>query len=172
MNGLLVMLDILRARRGPQDLPADPALAVFWTGVAVAVGLAIGVPMYGATPALIMNLVDVAVLFGFVALALRFQGFVGRQVQTYTAMVGTGAILGLLMALLTLVAPIDPEAGEAPALAVLGMLALLGWLLFVYGHILHQALELSNRMAGVVIALGFVLISSVITQGVTGAVVA
>lgn len=46
------MLDILRLRRGPQDLPPDIGTLIFWLGVALVTGMAVGIPMYGAGQAL------------------------------------------------------------------------------------------------------------------------
>ena len=166
MNSLPVMLGILRLRRGPQDLPADVGTLVFWLGVALVIGMAIGIPMYGVAGALALNVLDLAVLYAFITVALAMRGFPGRWIQTWTAMAGSGALLGVLMALLMLLGAGDPEA--VSPLVVLAMLALLVWLLLVFGHILHQALELGGRMTGMLIALVYLIISSVITQTAIG----
>lgn len=166
MNSLPVMLDILRLRRGPQDLPADVGTLVFWLGVALVTGMAVGIPLYGVAGALALNLLDLAVLYAFIAIVLGMRGFPGRWIQTWTAMAGSGALLGVLMALLMLLGAGDPEA--VSPLVVLAMLALLVWLLLVFGHILHQALELGGRMTGMLIALVYLIISSVITQTAIG----
>lgn len=48
------------------------------------------------------------------------------------------------------------------------MLVLLAWLLLVFGHILQQALGLGSRLVGMLIALGYIVVSSVATQTAIG----
>ncbi|WP_026278575.1 MULTISPECIES: hypothetical protein [unclassified Thioalkalivibrio] len=168
MNSLWTMLDILRLRSGPQDLPPDSATLIFWLGIALVTGMAVGIPMYGTGQALVLNVLDLVVLYMFIVVVLRMGGVPDRWLQTFTAMAGTGALLGLLMALLMLIdAPTDPE--EVSTGALLALLTLVGWLLLVFGHILQQALELGSRFVGMLIALGYVVVSSVITQVALGA---
>ncbi|MGM0553239.1 MAG: hypothetical protein ACQETK_05465 [Pseudomonadota bacterium] len=165
MNSIPVMLGILALRRGPQDLPADPATLVFWVGVALVAGMAIGIPIYGVGPALTLNLVDLAVLFVFVRTVLAIRGLSGRWVQTYAAMMGVGAILGVAMALLMQLGgarPADPES--VPMAVMLGSLILLVWLLTSFGYILQQAMGFATRLPGVLLGLGFVVLSSMMTQ--------
>ncbi|ADC70873.1 conserved hypothetical protein [Thioalkalivibrio sp. K90mix] len=167
MNSLWTMLDILRLRRGPQDLPADGGTLIFWLGIALVTGMAVGIPMYGTSQALILNVLDLAVLYLFIVVVLRLGGVPDRWRQTFTAMAGTGALLGLLMALLMLIdAPADPE--EVSTGALLALLTLVAWLLLVFGHILQQALELGSRLVGMLMALGYVVVSSVVTQTALG----
>jgi len=171
LNSLVVMLNILRLRAGPQDLPADDGTLVFWIGIAVVTGMAIGTPLYGFGPALTLNVADLVVLYAFVALALKLRGHPDRWRQTFVAMAGTGALLGLLMAILMLLAG-GPEPGREPedvaTGAVLGLLALLAWLLLVFGHVLQQALEFASRLPGMLLALGYVVVSSAVTQAALG----
>ncbi len=171
MNSIPVMLGILGLRRGPQDLPADPVTLVFWVGVAMVAGMAIGIPIYGFGRALALNLVDLAVLFAFVRAVLAIRGVTGRWIQTYAAMVGVGAILGVGMALLMQLGgarPADPES--VPAAVMLGSLILLVWLLTSFGHILQQAMGFATRLPGILLGLGFVVLSSAITQLAIGMV--
>ncbi|WP_019594738.1 hypothetical protein [Thioalkalivibrio sp. ALM2T] len=171
MNGLAAMLNILRLRAGPQDLPADNGTLIFWIGIALIAGMVIGIPLYGFGHALALNVMDLVVLYAFVVILLSIRGVPDRWRQTFIAMAGTGAILGLLMALLMLLAG-GPDPGREPediaTGVVLGMLILLAWLLLVFGHILQQALGLGMRLIGMLIALGYVVVSSVITQTAIG----
>lgn len=171
MNGLAPMLNILRLRTGPQDLPADNGTLIFWVGIALIAGMVIGIPLYGFGQALALNVMDLVVLYAFVVIVLNMRGVPDRWRQTFTAMAGTGALLGLLMALLMLLAggpdpARDPE--EVATGIVFGMLVLFAWLLLVFGHILQQALGLGMRLVGMLVALGYIVISSVLTQTAIG----
>lgn len=173
LNTVLPMLEILRLRRGPQDLPADQAVLVFWMGASVFSGILVAAPMYGFASSLFLSALDLAVLYLFVMVVLGLQGLSERWLQTYTAMVGISALLGLVMAvLLGLFPPNFAEEGEMSALALFAYLGLVAWLLLVFGHILQQALGLAARITGVAIAFGFIILSSVVTQlalGLAGA---
>jgi hypothetical protein len=168
LNTVLPMLEILRLRRGPQDLPADQAVLVFWMGASVFTGILIAAPMYGFATSLFLSALDLAVLYLFVMTVLGLQGLSARWVQTYTAMVGVSALLGLVMAVLLGFFPPDLAEGEASAPALVAYLGLVVWLLLALGHILQQALGLAGRMTGVAIALGFIVLSSVVTQVALG----
>lgn len=171
MNGVFTIFNILRLRAGPQDLPADSGTLIFWVGIALIAGMVVGIPLYGFGQALALNVMDLVVLYAFVAIVLTIRGVPDRLRQTFTAMAGTGAILGLLMALLMLLMG-GPDPGREPediaTGVVLGMLTLLAWLLLVFGHILQQALGLALRLVGMLLALGYVVISSVLTQTAIG----
>ncbi|WP_026280737.1 MULTISPECIES: hypothetical protein [unclassified Thioalkalivibrio] len=171
MNGLTPMLNILRLHSGPQDLPADNGTLIFWVGIALIAGMVIGIPLYGFGQALALNVMDLVVLYAFVVIVLSLRGVPDRWRQTFTAMAGAGAVLGLLMALLMLLAGGPDPAREPEDVAtgiVLGMLVLFAWLLLVFGHILQQALGLGMRLVGMLIALGYIVISSVLTQTAIG----
>ncbi|WP_019624977.1 hypothetical protein [Thioalkalivibrio sp. ALJT] len=171
MSGLAPMLNILRLGAGPQDLPADNATLMFWVGIALIAGMVIGIPLYGFGGALALNVMDLVVLYAFVMIVLNTRGVPDRWRQTFTAMAGTGAILGLLMALLMLLAG-GPDPGREPediaTGVVFGMLVLLAWLLLVFGHILQQALDMGSRLVGMLVALGYIVVSSVATQTAVG----
>lgn len=164
LNTVVPMLEILRLRRGPQDLTSDQGVLVFWMGASVFSGILIAAPMYGFATSVFLSALDLAVLYLFVLAVLGLQGKAARWMQTYTAMVGVSALLGLVMAVLLGLFPPDLAEGEVSMPALIVYLGLVAWLLLAFGHILQQALDLAGRMTGVAIALGFVVLSSVVTQ--------
>ena len=164
LNTVVPMLEILRLRRGPQDLPADHGVLAFWVGASIFSGILIAAPMYGFKTSLFLSALDLAVLYLFVMTVLGLQGLSERWLQTYTAMVGVSALLGLVMAVLLGLFPPDFAEGEVSAPALIVYLGLVVWLLLAFGNILQQALDLVGRMTGVAIALGFVVLSSLVTQ--------
>ena len=98
LSTVVPMLEILRLRAGPQDLPPDQGVLVFWMGASVFSGILIAAPMYGVGASLFLSVLDLAVLYLFVLVVLRLQGKAERWVQTYTAMVGVSALLVLAKA--------------------------------------------------------------------------
>lgn len=164
LHTVVPMLDILRLRGGPQDLPADQGTLVFWMGASVFTGILVAAPMHGVATSLYLSMLDLAVLYLFVMTLLGLRGMTGRWLQTYIALVGTSALLGLVMAALLWAFPPDFAEEQVSPPALIAYLGLVVWLLLVFGHILQQALDLGGRMTGVAIALGFLILSSVITQ--------
>ncbi len=164
LNTVAPMLEILRLRRGPQDLPADPGILTFWIGVSVVTGVFVAAPMHGVATSIFLSALDLAVLYLFVLMLLGLKGLTARWLQTYVALVGTSALLGLVMALLLWAFPPDLAQEQVSAPSIIAYLGLLVWLLLVFGHVLQNALDLAGRMAGVAIALGFLILSSVVTQ--------
>jgi len=170
LHTVVPMLEILRLRRGPQDLPSEQGVLVFWMGASVFSGILIAAPMYGFATSLFLSALDLAVLYLFVMTLLGLQGLSARWIQTYTAMVGVSALLGLVMAVLLGLFPPDFAEGEVSAPSLIAYLGLVVWLLLAFGHILQQALGLAARMTGVAIAMGFIILSSVVTQLALGLV--
>lgn len=166
------MLEILRLRRGPQDLPADQAVLVFWMGASIFTGILVAAPMYGFVASLFLGALDLVVLYLFVIMLLGLQNLTARWLQTYIAMVGVSAILGLVMAGLLWLFPQDPSEQQVAVPGLIAYLGLVAWLLVVFGHILQQSLNLAQRMTGIAIALGFLILSSLVTQLALGLVTA
>jgi hypothetical protein len=166
------MLEILRLRRGPQDLPADQGVMVFWMGASIFTGILVAAPMYGFTASVFLGALDLAVLYLFVLTLLGLQNLTARWLQTYTALVGVSAILGLVMAGLLWLFPQDPAGQQVAVPGLVAYLGLVIWLLVAFGHILQQSLNLAARMTGVAIALGFLILSSLVTQVALGLVTA
>jgi hypothetical protein len=167
------MLEILALRRGPQDLPADVPVLGFWMGASLFSGVLVAGPQHGFTASLLLGGLDLLVLYLFVIALLRLTGVSAeRWLQTYTALVGISAILGLVMSFLLWMVPVDFEHGSVSAPAMFLYLGLVVWLLLAFGNILQRALNLGLRMTGVAIALGFLILSSVVTQLALGWVTA
>jgi len=170
---VMPMLGVLLLRRGPQDLPADFPVLGFWMGASLFSGVLVAASQHGFIPSLLLGALDLLVLYLFVVALLRLKGIsAGRWLQTYTALVGVSAMLGLVMSALLWLLPPDFENGSVPVPAMMLYLGLVVWLLLAFGHIFQKALDLRLRMTGVAIALGFLVLSSVVTQLALGWVTA
>jgi hypothetical protein len=157
---ILTLLDMMRLRSGPQDLPAGwlPATALSFAYIAQGfladqiLGEADGAPR---------SLLAIGVQFSLVALLLTFRNLQPRLPQTLTALAGTGFIFGLLSILVLI--RVDPAKSQ-PDLALL-YLGLFGWSLAVDAHIYRHALSIKMRigvlLAVLIFAANFMLLRTV-----------
>jgi hypothetical protein len=155
------MLSLLRLfwplcqlQRGPQDLPADPALL----GQNVLLCLLTGLLSFSLSmpfgEALIRAVVSIAISFAIWVVLLRQLAPAGRQLQTLIAIYGCAVILNLL---LLPVLWLLEASGEHPGFLPWLLLALLVWSQLVNGNILRHTLEWSLA-AGVALALGIFIL--------------
>jgi hypothetical protein len=136
-------VDIALLRTGPQALPSSRfLLAVTYAGymaiAAITFSMRYGPAVVAATAAL-----DVLLLTGFVAIVLDVKGQRARVLQSLTALLGSGAVLGFCV-LPIQVWFMQAEHGDAinPG-HVLIWLLLVGWDLLIRANVLRHALECS-----------------------------
>lgn len=157
---LLKLLDILRLRAGPQDLPPGWAVATVMVLAYVGQGF-IADRALGETEAVPRSLLAIAVQLAAVAGLLRWRQHPERMPQTVSALAGTGFIVGLISVVLLLQA--DPEQPQ-PGLA-LAYLALFVWSLAIDAHIYRHALSITMSrgalIAVLIFAANFVLLKAV-----------
>ncbi|HHQ40904.1 MAG TPA: hypothetical protein ENK20_01260 [Chromatiales bacterium] len=160
MGGVLRRLvDVVLLRAGPQALPASRTLAAGCVTAYVAVGVAVLGARMGPAKALAEGILDAAMLAAFAWGLLRLRGWPNRFLQTYTALTGTGALLGLLAwAPMAAAWRAEQLGGEVPAVLGVALLGLVAWTLLVIAHILRHALELP-LLATTAMALAYVLFS-------------
>ena len=168
LHFLKAFLDIVLWRRGPQDLPASRLLFWLTAGAYVAVSIA-QLAMLDEPPAawLVYVFVDPVLLTGGVYLLLRLFGKADRFLQTATAVLGTGVVLGV--ALFLPVEWIITTAGISPGSTVAGMIALAMVVAFalVTGRILKLATD-SNMFTVITLALTYFLVINLLLSMATG----
>ena len=156
---ILSLLDMLRLRSGPQDLPGGwliaASLALAYIGQGFIADRVIDDP--DAAP---RTLLAISLQFGIVALLLNLRGYQARIPQALSALSGTGFIFGMLsLLILTRVDPGKPQ----PDLALL-YLVLFGWSLAVDAHIYRHALSvkfgIGVLMAVLIFAANFILLKN------------
>ena len=155
-SALLAMLrafvGICTFQLAPQDLPRSSALlAVTTLG-----NMSLSMIIYGLESpfghALLKAMVETVVLFAATFTLLFLMSYGRRLVQTLTALMGCGAILGGVALLTMVLAPaLPPELG----LAILRVNFLLN--LLVIAHILRHALS-TWFLAGLLFAFGYALL--------------
>jgi hypothetical protein len=142
-----VLLDMLRLRSGPQDLPAAAGLA-FVLGAAYALQGMVTDRTLDGVDAAPRSLLAIAVQLGAIGALLKSRRQAARIPQTVSALAGTGVIFGLLAyALLSQAQPGQPQPGLATAYLVLFV-----WSLAVDAHIYRQALSIKMSL-GVLVAV-------------------
>jgi hypothetical protein len=148
---LALVGDLLRLRRGPQDVPHSPSLLVLALLPYAALSSLLASFAMPAPRAVLYGPAEAALLAALVYAALLIGRRPARYVQTLTALLLTGVAFNAFSVPLTALA--RPENG-------LGLLILLlvGWSFAVSVHILRQALEIPVP-GSVLVNIGFFLVA-------------
>lgn len=152
---LRLFIDICMLRATPQQLPAAPFLRSLALFAYVVSGLLALTPGEGVVRAGGMVAVDTLAMLTLLVAALRWRGHPARFDQTASALLGTGALLGLL---LLPVLALGGSGDGGVALAFPLWLTLFLWGLVVTAHILRHALELSLA-GGMLAAVAYFVVS-------------
>jgi hypothetical protein len=157
---ILVLLDMLRLRAAPQDVPPGWLFAGTLTAAYIAQGF-IADRILGESDGAPRSLLAIGVQFTAIALLLSARNFQARLPQTLTALAGTGFIFGLMS--LLILARVDPGKPQ-PDLALF-YLILFGWSLVVDAHIYRHALSIKMNigvlLAVLIFAANFILLNAV-----------
>lgn len=166
---LRIFIDIVLWRRGPQDLPASSLLVLITLAayVAVTVVQLLLLDEPAATWAFFV-VGDPLLLMAWVWLVLKLFGRADRYVQTVSAVLGTGALLGLAVYLpLQLIVVGFGQAATSSMAQVFGLLLVVIFAL-VTGRIFKLATE-SNLFTGIAVALTYFLVVNFLLGVVRGA---
>ncbi|HLF30824.1 MAG TPA: hypothetical protein VI566_07310 [Xanthomonadales bacterium] len=155
----LRLLDMMRLRAGPQDMPVGWGIAALLGLAYLAEGIIADRALDGDGSAP-RSLIAVSTQFLAIACLLAWRRMGARLPQTLTALAGTGLIFGAFSILLVLqAAPGSPQ----PLLALL-WLATFAWSLVVDAHIYRRALSttmsLGILIAVLLFALNFILMET------------
>ncbi len=139
--------DLLRLRRGPQDVPYSPTLLLLALIPYALLGSTLAAFAMPASRALLYGPTEAALLAALVYASLAVRRRPARFVQTLTALVLVGVVFNALSLPLTALA--RPENGIG-----LLILALVAWSFAVSVHILRLALDIPVP-GSVLVNLGF-----------------
>ena len=140
MTALLTLLiNIMRLKAAPQDLPYSRFLMLLCIVAYLAVGLGISLLDQGVGLALLSAIIDTGLLIGLAYLALWIRGYQGRTVKTVTAFAATGTLFELMG--WPLVAYLQQVSADNPSSLSLLLLLLIIWNIGVIGHILRHAVD-------------------------------
>lgn len=163
MQALIVFfVELCALRRPPQDLPASKILLGLALIADLSVGSLVGVAAgISGWMSLLQGLVEIAFMLAVLYAALAGLKMPARFLQSATALLGSGALLGLL-ALLPL--SFNPTGHAETNLAAFGALLLLGlavWGVAVTGHILRHTFEITLGQ-GTAVAIVFEIVTIIL----------
>lgn len=169
MRALIIFfVELCALRRAPQDLPASGILLWIVLLADLFAGLLVGVTAgISGWTSLLQGIVEIALMLAVLYVALHLMKRPGRFLQAGTALLGSGALLGLL-ALMPL--SLNPTGNQETNLAALGALFLLGlviWGVVVTGHILRHTFEITLGQ-GAAIAIAFDIAAITLVTGLFG----
>ena len=156
------LIDILRLRSGPQDMPAGWNLAIVLILAYIAQGFFID-QILADGEAAPRSLLAITVQFLTIAVLLNIKKFAGRLTQTLSTLAGTGLIFGFLSILL--VSQAEPEQNQ-PGLAMIWFAVFL-WSLAVDAHIYRHALSITMSL-GVLVAVLIFSVNFILIEAVFG----
>ena len=143
----LRLLDVMRLRAGPEDMPAGWGIATLLGLTYLAEGLFADRLQDGAgSPP--RSLVSVAIQFLVIAGLLTARRMSTRLPQTLTALSGTGLIFGAVSILLVLQA----KPGSQQPLLTLLWLATFAWSMLIDAHVYRRALSITMSL-GILVAV-------------------
>ncbi|MGD8346622.1 MAG: hypothetical protein PVI83_05220 [Lysobacterales bacterium] len=159
---LFPLLEMMRLRSGPQDLPASPGITLLLAALYITSGFVAGGVLdeadYGER-----TLVSVALQFIVAGILLNVRGLQSRLLQTVAALAGTGLLFGLAsIGILSWINPEQPQAGLA-----VSYLGLFLWSLAVDGHIYRNALSI-RLGTGVLLAVTVFAINLFVLKALFG----
>ena len=138
MPGRLIrtLLEMMRLRSGPQDMPPGQSLTVILALAYLAQGF-IADRILDSPDSAPRSVIAIGIQFAAITVLLNLRGLAARVHQTIGALAGTGFLFGLIsIALLSAVNPDRPQAEIA--FLYLGLFL---WSLAVDGHIYRHALS-------------------------------
>jgi len=157
MNALIILiLNIMRLRAAPQDLPHSRFLMLLFVGSYLLMGIIISLLDQTLGLSLLSAGIDTAMLVGLAYLALWIRGYQGRTVQTVTALVATGTLFEIIS--YPLVAYLQQTSVDNPSNLSILLLLLIIWNIAVIGHILRHAIDVALWL-GIGISLLYVYTS-------------
>jgi hypothetical protein len=157
-NLIVLFFEIAILRKGPQDVPASPWMIRLLIPVYFVINLLILLVNSFTTNALAQILVEFLLLIGFCWPLLYFSGKSGRFAQTFSAFLGTDAVISFFA--IPVVVSLNSNSSD---LALFGMLLLMVWHWLVSGHIFRHALD-KPLFFGLALSLLYILISSQVME--------
>jgi hypothetical protein len=140
---VLRLLDICMFRAGPQDLPASPWLLKLLFAAYIGVGVLAGRLLGSVPKAFAEAMFDASILGLVLFVFLNWRGLAVRFVQVYSAALGCGTVINTLaLPLIYGIAAAQASGGVSIELALIWV-AILGWDIAVFAHILRHAFNIS-----------------------------
>lgn len=165
---LKVFLEIVLWRRGPQDLPASNMLVWLTLTAYVAVS-ALQLVLLDESLAtwFFFLVVDPLLLMATIWLVLKLYGKTARFEQTVSAVLGTGALLGVIVYLPLQLFLISRGAAPTSGIAQVSALLVITVFALVTGRIIERATN-SSLFTGVAVSLSYFMVTNTMLGLVRG----
>lgn len=163
---LRTFFDIIRLRKGPEDVPNSPLVLVWSFGlllIAIFCWSALANPTAGEN--IVISLISSLLTYVLYAIVLASTGYYRRFTPTIASIMGCGSIITIVVVFI--LALLTPIAGQTFA-AVLAELVLF-WSVPVKGHIIARAIG-RHWYVGIVIAITIFVLQFLIYAKLTGQV--
>lgn len=147
--------ELCALRRSPQELPASELLFAVLLLADLAVGLMVGITAgLGWWMSLVQGMAEIALMLGALYVALNVLKLPGRFLQAGAALLGSGALIGLVALLPLGLDPTSTRETDLAAFGALMFLALVIWSIVVTGHILRHTFDITLGQ-GAAVAVAF-----------------
>ncbi|HHJ80432.1 MAG TPA: hypothetical protein ENJ65_02240 [Candidatus Tenderia electrophaga] len=151
-----VFWQICLLKRAPQELPASSFLLLVSVLAYGMAGFLMGVMNMPAGQAFISSVLDIALVGSMTQLLLWIKDMGPRFQQAFTALMGSGAILGFLaLPVLFLQMQMGDQPAFIPSLMIISMVI---WNLTVVGHILRHTIS-APFFVGMLLAVTYMYVS-------------
>ena len=153
---LKIFVDICLFRAKPEQLPYSFFLMMLCIITYVATGMAVSLINQSLGKAILIVVVDTAMMLSFIFVGLWIRNFLNRAIKTITAIAGTGTLFTIVG--LPLMMALNNQPKDQTSIASLLVLIVVIWNVGVLGHILRNALSMPSWV-GVTIALMYFYVS-------------
>ncbi|NOX09072.1 MAG: hypothetical protein GXP22_06235 [Gammaproteobacteria bacterium] len=163
---LKMWVELCRLRIGPQNIPFSHTLLLLALCAYVLSNIAISLVSVGIAQAVMVSFIDALLLTLFLRLTLYIRGASARFIQTLTALMGVGALVGLLvLPLIQVMTRSQLDELPPPPVVLLLWVFLVLWSLVIMGHILRHALSL-KLSTGIAVGVLYTMLSFMVVQSI------
>ncbi|EIJ42405.1 hypothetical protein BegalDRAFT_1523 [Beggiatoa alba B18LD] len=160
----LLFFNLCRFRIAPQHLPYSPVLLWGCMLCYVLLNIPLLAMQLDFPTALLLSLLEIALLAFVVASLLYIVKLLPRFVQTLTAIAGTGSLFGLLGMPISLFIYVQQSNNEPVEFSAIILTALVIWQLAIYIHIFRHALNLTIFFSVIVTFVVLSLVATLLGQ--------
>jgi hypothetical protein len=158
-------IELCLLRKAPQDLPGSDVLFRLTLAADLVVGVLVGLAAgLSVTTGLLQGGLEIAMMLGALYGALMLTGHPARFQQAATALLGTGALIGIIAVAPLAMNATGTEETDAAALGAVLLLALMVWSVVVTGHILRHTFAITLGQ-GAAVAVAFELLAIALLGG-------
>ncbi len=159
-----LVIDIVRFKRGPQDMASSRNTVTFCAAIYAISGF-LALRLLDVDQAVGVVVFDIVVLSVFIYVALSVRKLLNRFNQTLATMLATGTLINIVYVPVALLLIGAAEKEQPNPIFVLIYIAIIAWSISVGGHIFSHALEI-NKLKGVMLSFVLFVLSQMMVNSV------